>query len=190
MKTLLAITMVSAIALVSVGQEQKTAAPIEPKTKLEAFEARTGAVIIRGFSTVGTIRGRYETSVEIECKEFTDASSGKREFGVSIEVKQAGRIERKDRAYIDYDEIDSLVKGIEYISKIEKSVTKLDQFQADYKTKGELRVSTFSDDSGKIQTAIHSGQFGGVTAYLSLEDLASFKKLVQQAKEKLDSIKG
>jgi hypothetical protein len=41
-----------------------------PKTKLEAFEAQSGAVIIRGFSRIGYLRGVYGGTVTVESKEF------------------------------------------------------------------------------------------------------------------------
>jgi len=172
------------------AQEQKPAvAQKEPKTKIEAFEAKTGAVIIRGFSTVGSVRGLYSTSASVQSREFTDASSGKKEYGIFITVKESSRYEREDSSYIDYDEIESLMKGIDYISKIESSVTKLDRFQADYTTRGDFTISTFSDSSGKIQAALKSGRYAGASAYLSLDDLAQFKSLIQQAKAKIDSIR-
>lgn len=189
MKPLLPLIVIVAIATSVFAQEQKPATPKEPKTKLEAFEAKTGAVIIRGFSRVGTVRGQYGTTAEVVCNVFTDASSGKKEYGVSITTKQTSQFERKDSAYIDYDEIDSLIKGIDYIIKIEKGVTKLDQFQADYKTRAELLVSTYSDSSGKVNAAVQTGRFSPVTVFLSLDDLGQFKSLMQQAKTKIDEIR-
>ena len=138
---------------------------------------------------MGLVRGQYGTSAEVECKEFTDAISGKKEYGISITVKETSRLERKSSSYIDYDEIDSLLKGIDYIAKIEKSITKLSYFQANYSTKGELQVSTYSDSGGKVQASVASGRFGSVGTFLSLDELAEFKRLIQEAKSKLDSIR-
>lgn len=187
MKTPLTILLALAIVLPIAAQEQKPAvAQKESKTKIEAFEAKTGAVIIRGFSTIGSVRGRYSTSASVESREFIDASSAKKEYGIFITVMKG---ESDDTSYIDYDEIESLLKGIDYISKIESSVTKLDKFQADYKTRGDFTVSTYNDSSGKIQAAVKSGGYAGTLAYLSLDELAQFKSLIQQAKAKIDSIR-
>jgi hypothetical protein len=81
------------------------------------------------------------------------------------------------------------VKGVDYIAKIDKTVTKFDDFQADYKTKGELTITTFSDSGGKVQAAIQSGLYGSVNVYFSLGELAEFKDLIQKAKARLDSIR-
>ena len=172
----------------ALAQEAKPQ-PAEPKTKLEAFQAKSGAVIIRGFSEVGAIQGRLSTSVEMECKEFTDASSGKKEYGITVTVKSSSRFEKESTSFIDYDEIDSLLKGIEYIAKIDKTTTKLAAFQADYKTKGDLIVSTFSNSERGVEAAVQSGRFGGTSAYFSLSDLEQFRKLIAKSKEMLDEIR-
>jgi hypothetical protein len=170
------------------AQEAKSQ-PTETKTKLEAFQAKSGALIIRGFSKVGSVQGRFSTSVEVECKEFTDASSGMKEYGITVTVKSNSRFEKESTSFIDYDEIDSLLKGIEYIAKIDKTTTKLAAFQADYKTKGDLIISTFSNSQGGIEAGVQSGRFGGTLAFLPLSDLEQFGKLITKSKEMLDEIK-
>jgi len=157
-----------------------------PKTKVESFDAKTGVVVIRGFSVVDKVKGNYSTSVTVEAKEWIDASSGKREYGISIEVRESEREKRS--SYIDYDEIESLLKGIGYISKIDSKITKLNEFQADYKTKGEFEISTFSSD-GKIAAAVKSGSIYSASAYFDFEDIEKIKTAIDKAKKVLDSIK-
>ena len=139
----------------------------KPKTKLEEFTARTGVVLVRGFEKIGTIHGKYSTSITVEAKEFTNVSAGKKEYGITIEVKKVGNYDRENTSYIDYDEIDSLIRGIDYIAKVDKSATKFSDFQADYKTKGDFEVSTFSNGE-KIMVAVSSGNIGKVTAFYNL----------------------
>ena len=169
--------------------QQPTETPKEAKTKLEAFQARTGVVIIRGFSEIGTVQGLYNTSIEVESKEFTDASNGRKEYGITIQVKDYSRsLERENTSYIDYDEIDSLIKGLDYISKIDGSVTQLNNFQADYRTKGDLTFATFNS-RGEIMFAVQSGRIGTATAYFKLGNIADIRKLLIAAKAKIDTIK-
>jgi hypothetical protein len=118
--------------------------------------------------------------------EFTDASSGARQRGIVIEVTESGRLERSDRSFIDYDEIDPLLNGIDYISKIKSDVTPLGSFEATYKTKGDLSIVTFSSRSGKVEAAVKSGYVGATTAYLSLDKLQELRSLVVKAKATLD----
>jgi hypothetical protein len=192
MKHILGITLcVLCTAMVGCNRTnaQTNAGPSqEPKTKLQAFEAKTGVVIIRGFSMVGSVSGQYGGSVSVESREFLDASTAKREFGIVVEVKKGGEVERDNSSYIDYDEIDSLLKGIDYISKVQSSITKLDDFQADYHTKGDFKISTFSA-RGQTMVAVSSGDIGEVSVFLPLLKLESLRALIANAKAKLDAIK-
>jgi len=158
----------------------------EPKTKLEAFSARTGTVIIRGFENIGSIHGLYGTKITIDSKEFIHVSSGTKEYGITIEVTRG---EREDTSYIDYDEINSLIKGITYISKVNKSATKFSDFQADYKTKGDFEISIFNSSGDEIMVAVSSGYIGKVTAYYELPALSEITALIAKAKNKIDSVK-
>jgi hypothetical protein len=138
-------------SLIAVGYSQAQSATQQtvPKTKLEAFEAQEGTVLIRGFSQIGELRGAYGGSITVQSRELTNATTGRKEYGITIDVKETGKPEREDRAFIDYEEIPSLTKGIDYISKVDKSSTKLDNYQADYRTKGNFQISKFSSTSGE-----------------------------------------
>jgi len=167
---------------------QQPAKAEEPKTKLESFQAKTGVVIIKGYSTVGRLTGQYGGgSVEVQSREFKDATSGLSIFGVTLTVKEGGRLETEERSFIDYDEIDSLIKGLDYVSKIDKSVTSLSSFEASYRTKGGLMITTFSDSStGGVNAAVTSGR---ADVFIKLEDLVKLRQLLIDAKSQLDAIR-
>jgi len=168
------------------GQQSKDAPAAAPATKLEAFSAKTGAVIIRGFTTVGAVNGMG--SVSIDAREFRDAGNPKLKVtGLSIEVKESGRLERESISFVDYDEIDSLLQGIDYISKIDQNITPMKNFEAEYKTKGDFSVTTFSSSRGGISVAVSSGKFGKVSAYLKISDLSQLRTHIQNGKTAIDS---
>jgi hypothetical protein len=161
-----------------------------PRTKLEAFRDLRGVVVVRGFGRVGAIAGRLGTSVAIETKEFTDTANGRREYGLSVTVQSGERFHSEAVSYVDYDEIDPLLRGIDSVSKIDGSVTKLAAFQADYATKGDLFVSTFSSTtSGVVEASICGGTLDGPIARIDLLQLGEFRKLVAQAKFTLDELR-
>ena len=173
---------------VSYAENLKDKIP-EAKTKLEQFSAKTGVVLVKGFQKIGTAQGMYNTSVNIESKEFTNVSDGTKQYGITIEAFQEdGRYDKKHTSYIDFEEIDSLIKGIEYISGVKPEVTKFENFQADYATKGDLKISTFST-GGKIMAAVESGNIGAVSAYFNLSDLKKIKDLIIKAKKAIEKIK-
>jgi hypothetical protein len=185
----LSICFITLLVVATCVEAQQPKTESTPKTKLEAFERQSGSVIIRGFSRHGSVSGKYGGSVAVESREFTNATTGKREHGIVIEVKEGGRLEREDRSFIDYDEIDGLLKGIEYISKIQKDVTPFDHFQADYRTKGDLTVSTFSSDGGEIAAAIESGRIGSVDVIIDLASLQKLRNIILEAKEAIDKVR-
>ncbi|QKQ26531.1 hypothetical protein [Candidatus Reidiella endopervernicosa] len=86
-------------AVSSYAENLKEGVP-EVKTKLESFSANTGVVIVRGFEVVGKIDGLYDASIEVESKEFVNVTSGKKEYGITIEVvKEDGRYDKKHIIY-------------------------------------------------------------------------------------------
>ena len=167
--------------------QQSTEADKGPKTKLEEFQAQTGTVVIKGYSEIGKIMGTG--SVQVDAMELTNATTGIKQSGVLIEVQESGRLQNSGRSFIDSDEVDALLKGLDYISKASSDVTKLSNFEATYKTKGSFAVTTFSGSSGKIDAVIKCGHIRSASAYLSLQKLAEFRVLVVQAKQKLESAK-
>lgn len=189
MKRLVLIPLFGLVVTSQALAQQEHRAPT-PKTKLEAFEAQSGAVVIRGFSKIGELRGIFGGAVTVESKEFMNATTAKREFGVTLEVKETSRLERNNTSYVDYDEIPSLLRGIDYIAKVDKSITKLDNFQADYRTKDDLRVSTFSMGSGEVMAAVTSGTIGATSVRLKIADLGKLRELIASALARLDAIKG
>ena len=168
----------------------QTVAPVQtpppPATKIEAFSSKTGIVMIRAFSIIGRIRG--QGLVTIDAREFRDASSPSQGvYGIAVEVKEAGRLERESRSFIDLDEIDSLVRGLDYIAKITRSVTLLNDFEATYRTKGDFAVTVFSDSTGGLALSVDSGRIGKSSAFLKMSDLEALKTHILEAKRVVEA---
>lgn len=182
----------TAISLFFMGQvafaQTSSTTPLQPvpNTKIEAFSSKTGIVIIKGYSTIGSVSGRGTVSIDV--REFRDASSpNKGEFGIAIEVQESGRLTRENRSFIDFDEIDSLVRGIDYLSKVTNSVTQLKNFEVAYKTKGDFAITVYSDSTGGISLAIDSGRIGKTTAFLKVTDLETLKSHILEARRLIES---
>ena len=173
-------------AVVSVGLPALSAAQevvdiALPRTRLEAFAEQSGVVIIRGSSRVGDVRAQNGSAVVVESKEFTNARTGERAHGITVEVKEAGTEDREHTSYVDFDEIPLLLQGLEYIGKVERSATALDQFRADYRTRDDLRISTFSSENRWTQVAVSSGTIERARAHLAISDLEQMRALIQTA---------
>src|SRR5437879_13816772 len=81
------------------GSQQSPTAERESKTKLEEFQAQTGTVVLKGYSGIGKISALG--SVEVTAMEFMDATTGRKQTGVAIEMKESGRLEHPDGSLID-----------------------------------------------------------------------------------------
>tara|TARA_R110002167_G_scaffold221504_1_gene426263 strand:+ start:133 stop:693 length:561 start_codon:yes stop_codon:yes gene_type:complete len=185
MKTIAQIVCISLLSTLSaIGADDSTSS--KPSTELESFAAQTGAVIIRGYTELGKVTGLG--TVEVDCREFLNAQSGEQTHGMLIKVTESGRYDRNDSSFIDYDEIESLLSGIDYIAKIDASVTKLKNFEATYTTRGNFAVTVFNDSKGKLGIAVSSGRIGRATAYLNFEQLTQVRTLIVSAKDRIEEI--
>ncbi len=160
----------------------------EPRTKLEAFALQVGAVIVRGFSKIGEVAGPDGSVIIVESRELMNATTGSREHGIAVRVVQGGQAVRDLTAYVDFDEIPSLIQAMDYMARIEPSSTPLDHLRAVYRTRGELAVSTFSTGGG-MRVAVSSGVFERTRAHLELTDLKPLKELVESAYRTLEELR-
>jgi hypothetical protein len=172
------------------AQQQSTAplsGPFEPLTKLEALDTQTGAVIVKNYTYIGAVSGFGGIST-VTSYEFVDVQAGRKDYGIGVETRETGRSEREARTYVDYDELDALIRALDYITKIERSAS-MENFEAQYRTRGELTVSTFIRPNGSLQAEIAIGIFRRASITVSLGRMADFRKLIADAKATLDKIR-
>ena len=167
------------------GRAQDTNAPL---TNIEAFEAQTGTVIVKGSVLVGTVSTQTGT-VSVRAKESIEPDSGRKEYGIAVELKEGGRPE--DTTMVDYDELDSFQNGIDYISKANHTMTTLPDYDVIYTTGGGLRLAVYTSHKrpGAIQVALQSDRASHERVLLSSDQLARFQNLIRQARSKLDSLR-
>jgi len=190
MRRIIAILVAVAGGLLPAGiaraQETNACWPF-PATKLEAFETNADTVIIKATAPMGTVPARGG-EVGVRCREITDVGSGRRETGIIIDLTFGGALE--DTMLIDYDELDSLLDGLEYLGSLDWSVTPLPGFDAVYTTKGGFRAAAFgSRRTGNIEFAVRSVRVRTAPLVLSRDQLGQVRSLVQQGKAKLDSLR-
>jgi hypothetical protein len=168
------------------AQETNGCLPV-PATKLEAFETNTDTVIIKATAPIGTVPA-HGGEVSVRCREITDAGTGHRESGIVMDIELGGAMEAG--LLIDYDELDSLLDGMEYLGKLDWSVTSLPDFQAVYTTKGGFRAGARgSRRTGNIEFDVRNTRVNSPRLPLSRDQLGQLRSLVEQAKTKLDSLR-
>jgi hypothetical protein len=161
--------------------------PLPPQTKLEAFETNTDTVVIKGAGLIGSVSANGGT-LSVMCEQITDAGAGRTQDGLAIGV--TGGSAADDVLLVDYDEIDSFLNAIDYLNKVDWSVTSLPSFDAAYTSKGGLRVSAFSSRrNGAIEFAVRTTRTSRPPVLLARDQVAQFRTFVAQAKAKLDAIR-
>ncbi|HET7626370.1 MAG TPA: hypothetical protein VFM25_14020 [Verrucomicrobiae bacterium] len=172
---------------ISPAQDAEIYVPPPPPTKLETLETNTGTIIIKGTGLVGSL-SLNSVVVTVTCKEDTNLGSGQKEFGIAIDMGANPR--QAFRTILDYDELAPLLNAMDYLAKVDWSVTSLSSFSASFTTKGGFRIAAFSS---KRATAIDFSirdEHMNRGVLLTQTQLAQFRSLIEQAKTNLDGIRG
>jgi hypothetical protein len=164
--------------------------PEEQRTRLEEFDVKTGTVVIKG-STRVAILNTSSGSARVEALEMRDTGDPVRATGVAITLRDSARQTNvESKAYIDYEEIDPLIKGLDSVARSDETITKLTSFEARYRTRGDFEINVFRQTSGGIAATVSSGTFDRVTVSLSLDELVKLRWMILQAKTKLEELEG
>ena len=162
--------------------------PLEPRTKLEDIESRYERVITKGFTRYTTLRVA-DVEIRLDAVEMKDTANSTRALGFIIALLELGEKPRENRSFVDYEEIDRLIKGIESVSKVNETMSKLAAFEARYRTLGDLEIIVFRQTRSGIAATVTSGICDRVTAQLTLDELDKLRGYLIEAKGRLDEIK-
>lgn len=172
----------------------RTCELVGPLTKLEEFDARWESVIVRGSTHVMNVAGRNGTA-RVDAVELRDEGSGARATGVIVELREFARQEAagpadEGRVFIDYEEIDPLIAAWDRVARTDDTVTKLNNFESHYRSRGDMEVSVFRQSpGGAVAAAVSGGVCDRVRILFSLDELNKLRFMIVQAKERLDAIK-
>lgn len=171
------------VALNVNGQTEKTALPQQAaNTNSEPVHLETGIMIVEGKSKIGMIgEGGVNGQVDVGCKEAINPSNLTRQYFVCLTV-QSQNFAASQTVDVDYSAIDSLIKGIEYLEKLDKSVTKLDSLTAEFHINDASWIGIWNGGSCAVG-------IGNAHLFFSKSDLEKFRLLIESAKQKLDDIK-
>ena len=179
------------LSLLGVAAEAQRARPTptpdpydEYLTKMELLLEKTGTVVVKGSTTVGTINGLRGTAT-FTSWEMIDSQAGRALYGISIVISDPNRPDSAEVAYVDYDELDALIKGVDSLIKLDNSATKLQRFEAQYKTEGGLAIFRFNTPGG-YGTAVSAEGVRGPRLVLRPTGLVEFRDMVESAKTIID----
>jgi hypothetical protein len=160
----------------------------KPLTDLELFQDSYGAALIKGFTEFPRIRAT-SGSILVLAVEFRNASNKTRVKGVAIDISLGEQPADRARSFIEYGELDALIKGINYVSKVDKDATQLQNLEAVYTTKGEFSISNYFTYQGEPRIAVSVGRYEPKTVFIDQSGQTSLLGVLQQAKTTLDELK-
>ena len=160
--------------------------PIEPRTKLEALEDLYATPLIKAFTQITTVELR---GVRIDVIDLKDAGGTARAKGIVIVLREGGERPNEGRAYIDYDEIDRLLSGIDSVAAVNELESKLPGFEGHYRTLGDFEINVFRQTARGTAVRLSTGVCDQVMQFMSLDDLAKVKAMILEGKARLEEIR-
>jgi hypothetical protein len=157
--------------------------PLEPRTKLEAFEERYGTVLMKGFTQVTAIEVR---GVRVDAVELREIPRATRAMGIVVVLGSGSEKPQENRAFIDYEEIDALLSGIDTVSRVNETMTKLVGFEGKYRTLGDFEINVFRQTRSGTAVSLTTGVCNQARVTMSLDDLVRVRAMLVDAKTKLD----
>jgi hypothetical protein len=181
MRKFRAILIAVGCSLAFAGHAQDTNAL---KTEMGIFESQTGVVIIKGFGPVGSV-STGAAVISVRCKESASAATGHKDYGIAVVIEAN---QWRESAIVDYDELDALLDGMDYLGKITFGVTALPGFEAGFTTKSGLQLIAFGNkQQGGIRTFLQYND--GPRIPLASDQWIQLVNLIGQAKTTIDSLR-
>jgi hypothetical protein len=163
-----------------------TCEPFEGRTKLETLELKYETLLYKGFTRITTVEIQ---GVRVDAVDLRDTRTATRAMGVVVVLAGSGDRAHDARALIDYEEIEPLLHAIDEASKVNEMATKLVGFEARYKTQGDLELTVFRQTRTGTAVTLTAGLCDKVTESLTLDELAKFRAMIVEAKQRLDEIR-
>jgi hypothetical protein len=171
--------LLAGLLLLSAARAQTTN---PPATLIEMVELQPDAVIIKGFGSVGSVNiGQGVMSVEVKETSIAD----RKWYGLALEYAEN---DHRERAVLDYEEIQPLVKGMDYIGTVTYNVTTLTGFQAVFQTKAGFKITGLGiQRQNGIQPFLQFDGFPRIP--VDAGQLSQLRNIIAQGLIALDSLK-
>lgn len=165
----------------------------QPATRIERFAAQRGIVLVKGYTEIGDVFGEEGSSVKVTAVRYADAGSDSTQHGVALHV--SGVAERTVLAYLDEDELDSVITALGTLGKLRGDATSMSDFDASYHTRGQIELGNQNVNGGRVirirgvEIVPPAGQLLWGTAYFRLARLPELQQLLTNAKQALERAK-
>lgn len=149
-------TLIVALSMSATAPAQDEAsARSSAGSRLDALSARSGLLLVTNYTDVGGMGGETVGRIKVQAQEVRDTANPKvAQLGLAITIEEPGRAVRLSIAYVDDDEIDALIKGIDYLAKLTPGGTALRNVNGLYRTRGGFTVSVLDQNELVVSTGV------------------------------------
>ncbi len=159
--------------------------PKEPVTKLQAFLAKKGRLIVKDFYEMGKVTGRFSTWVKFDAVViYTPGEEGQRVRGLSIEVGEAsGYTSSRNTSFLDLEEVESLSQALEYMLELSekwRGANKEQYTEVVFSTKDNFRIGFYQKGTEQHGFA-SSGYVGKTSCFFPIQSLNMVKVIVDSS---------
>lgn len=155
----------------------------EPTTKIGAFLAKKGKLIVKDFYRLGTLKGQYGSSIQLSALViFEPGHERDRIRGLKIEITESGRYEKSNSCFLDMDEIDAFAKSISYLAETSAAwkTTPKEYTEVIFSTKDDFKFGFYQKENEQTCFA-ESGYVGKTNCFFNVEDFTTLKQIVEKA---------
>jgi hypothetical protein len=169
------------LSLAAAVDGQTTNAPL---TYFAAFNATPDTLLIKGSSIIATMTAGISYPVEIRAERMTNPLTTNSVYAVSLRTALPQFIQVD---YVDYDELDGLIRSVQFLSQANSTITPMDNFEAVFRTRSGLSVAKVGKGV-KVVIAMTPGctnLFRNQMAVFALDELG---RDLTAAKAKIDTV--
>ena len=162
----------------SFAQAKEEEKPKEPQTKLEAFIAKKGKLIIRDRYRLPGAVGRLGPVTFDALIFYEPGMESQRIKGISIKVTEGGRVERSRTSFLHLDEIESVSKAIQYMIDLAnkwKGQTR-EYTEVTFSTRGEFKIG-FYQGGEKTGVYLNTGYVAHASCFMEVQDFPELKSI-------------
>jgi hypothetical protein len=167
--------------------------PFPPQTKLEAFIATKGELVVKEFYELGAFSGQLGSLMKIDAAVvYQPGREQQRLRGLRIQVTSSGRVENTQTSFLDLDEVESLSNALGYLADAEtnkKGTTGLTiaggivaappYTEFEFSTKDDFRIGFFRRINETSAYAV-SGRINPARLFFKPSDFLTIKGLVDK----------
>jgi hypothetical protein len=190
MKTILLFLLIVAAASSGLAQAPAAGNSTYP-TRLENLLRQTGMVITSSSQWVGTEEGRTPMSasnnlaIVVRTEAASDAEHRTKAYGLALQMRET-RNWRSQTVYVDYDELDGLIAGINKLLVLQPEVQVV---QAKYETRGGLMAASYTTEKREVLAWLEINNDDSSRVQISLDALRDFRDLIVTARKNLDLLR-